>query len=129
MDERTRADDAGATEQAALRRVRTVSTLLDDAIRVPGTKIRFGLDPIIGLVPGIGDVLSTALSLYVVFEAIRAGVPKSLLAKMLALIAADAIVGAIPLVGPVVDAAWKANEWNVSLLTDHLEASEASGPQ
>jgi len=125
MNDGLQTDGAAKADSGSLRRVRTLSHLLDDAIRVPGTDVRIGLDPIIGIVPGIGDALTTALSLYVVLEAIKAGVPKTLLAKMLALIAVDALVGTIPFVGPVVDAFWKANEWNVSLLTEYLESESA----
>jgi len=125
MNDGLQTDGAVQADSGSLRRVRTLSHLLDDAIRVPGTDVRIGLDPIIGIVPGVGDALTTALSLYVVLEAIKAGVPKTLLAKMLALIAVDALVGTIPFVGPVVDAFWKANEWNVSLLTEYLESESA----
>ncbi|MDG5776599.1 DUF4112 domain-containing protein [Haloarculaceae archaeon H-GB2-1] len=105
----------------ALERVRTVSTLLDDAVRVPGTNLRFGLDPLLSLLPWVGDVASAAVSLYIVAEAVRMGAPASLLLRMVLLVAVDVVLGSIPLIGPLFDAVWKANSWNVSMLESHVE--------
>jgi hypothetical protein len=107
--------------RAGLDRARAASTLLDEAIRVPGTDRRIGLDPILGLLPVAGDAVAALASLYVVFEAFRAGVPGRTLAAMLLLIAVDAVAGSVPVVGPVFDAFWKANRWNVSMFEDHVE--------
>ena len=108
-------------EHPALPRLRTVSHLLDDVIRIPGTDIRFGLDPILGILPVAGDSVSTAISLYIIFEGYRADAPQDLLAKMVALTAIDFAVGSIPVVGPVFDAFWKNNKWNVNMLQEYLE--------
>lgn len=108
-------------EEAALRRARAVSNLLDDSIRVPGTDFRFGLDPVLGVLSGYGDAVSAAISLYPVFEAYRLDAPRRTLAKMVALVAIDFAAGSIPIVGTLFDAVWKANEWNVRSLERHLE--------
>ncbi|WP_439026327.1 DUF4112 domain-containing protein [Haloarchaeobius sp. DT45] len=105
----------------AVRRTEMVATLLDDAFRVPGTNIRIGLDPLVGLLPGAGDAASAAISLYIVAEAYRAGVPKRTLLRMLGNVGVDAGVGAIPLVGDAFDAMWKGNRRNVELLRRELE--------
>lgn len=111
------------TEQdhPALGRLRTLSTLLDSSFRVPGTNVRFGIDPILGILPVAGDAVSSLISLYIVLEGYRAGAPRGVLAKMVALLAVDFVAGSVPVVGPVFDAFWKSNEWNVNLLEDHLE--------
>lgn len=114
----------GATseEEAALRRARAVGRLLDEAVRVPGTDFRVGIDPILGILPGAGDAVAAGLSLYPIVEAYRMDAPGGVLAKMVALVAVDAVVGSIPVVGPLFDAVWKANVWNVRALERHLQA-------
>lgn len=113
-------DGLTAREAAALARVRRLSRVLDSAIRVPGTEIRFGLDPVLSLLPVAGDAAAAMISLYTVAEAYRLGAPKRTLATMLAVVAVDAVAGSIPLLGPVFDAFWRANEWNARLLARHL---------
>lgn len=107
-------------EAAALERVRVVSHLLDEAIRVPGTNYRVGLDPILGILPVGGDVVAFLFSIYPILEAARFDLPTWTIAKMLVLVAIDAVVGSIPLVGTLFDAVWKANEWNRRTLERHL---------
>lgn len=106
----------------SLRRVKIVASVLDDAIRVPGTDIRFGIDPLVGLVPGLGDLLGGAASAYIILEAARAGAPASVLTRMALNVGIDTLVGAIPVVGDLFDFAWKSNARNVKLLTRHVEA-------
>jgi hypothetical protein len=106
----------------ALRRVRVVASVLDDAIRVPGTGLRFGIDPLVGLVPGLGDLLGGAASVYIILEAARAGAPASVLVRMALNVGVDTLVGGLPLVGDLFDFAWKSNRRNVKLLADHLDA-------
>jgi len=113
-------DGATTAEEATLKRVRTVSRLLDDAVRVPGTDFRVGIDPILGILPVAGDGVAMLLSLYPVLEAYRLGMSRTALAKMLSLVAVDAVVGSVPLLGPVFDAFWKANKWNLRTLERHL---------
>ena len=100
----------------SIERLRTLSNLLDNAIRIPGTNYRIGLDPLVGLLPVVGDVPTTAASAYVVFEAARIGAPRETLARMVVNLAIDAVFGSIPIIGDVFDATWKANARNVTLL-------------
>jgi len=106
----------------SLRRVRAVAVLLDDAIRVPGTSLRFGVDPIVGMIPGLGDLLGGAASAYIILEAARAGAPASVLLLMTMNVGIDTLVGAVPLVGDLFDFAWKSNSRNAELLARHVEA-------
>jgi hypothetical protein len=119
IDER---DAATAASGASLARVRTVSQLLDNALRVPGTNIRVGLDPLVGLIPGFGDLLGGLASAYIILEAARAGAPTSILLRMLGNVGIDTALGALPVAGDVFDVAWKSNARNVRLLERHLEA-------
>jgi hypothetical protein len=103
-----------------MARLDALAMLLDTAFLIPGTNIRFGFDALIGLVPGIGDALTTIISLYIVREARALGAPRLLIARMLANVAIDGVVGAIPLLGDTFDVAWRANRRNVDLLQKHL---------
>lgn len=96
--------------------------MLDDAIRVPGTNIRFGIDPLVGLIPGLGDLLGGAASAYIILEAARAGASASVLTRMAVNVGVDTIVGGVPLLGDLFDFAWKSNARNVRLLARHVEA-------
>ena len=111
------------------RRVRTLARLLDNAISVPGTSWKIGLDPIIGLIPGVGDMVGAVLSGYIVLEAVRAEVPTFTLARMLVNVGIDTLLGAVPAVGDVFDAAWKSNTMNVALLERHLVATGSAPPK
>ena len=109
-------------DEAAVERMRTVAHVFDDLVRVPGTEFRVGIDPLLGAIPGVGDVLSTGLSLYVVLESARLGVSFTTLLRMLANITIDAAVGAIPVVGSIFDAVWKQNKRNLELAIEDLVA-------
>lgn len=102
------------------RNVRVLARLLDNAIPIPGTSWKIGLDPIVGLIPGIGDLISAVLSGYIILEAARAQVPTLTLAKMLGNVGVDTLFGAVPALGDVFDATWKSNTRNVALLERHL---------
>ena len=106
--------------RARLGRVRRLSTLLDSAITIPRTRITVGLDPILGIVPGVGDVVPTAASAYIVAEAAALGVPRATLLRMCLNLLVDAVVGSVPLVGDAFDAVWRANDRNVRLLEARL---------
>jgi len=93
-----------------------VATLLDDFFRIPGTSIRIGLDPLIGLIPGLGDALSGFASFLIVFAAWQRRLPRVTIARMVANIGLDTLVGSIPFLGDAFDAAWKSNRKNVTLL-------------
>lgn len=103
-----------------LARARALTRLLDSAARVPGTNFRFGLDPVLGLIPGLGDVAGAALSGYVVILASRLGAPKSVIVRMLGNVAIDTVAGAMPVVGDLFDAGWKSNTRNLTLLERHV---------
>lgn len=109
-------------------RARALARLLDTAVRVPGTNIRFGLDSVLGLVPGFGDFAGAALSGYVILTAARAGAPNTLLARMLANVGIDALVGAVPVLGDLFDIAFKANVRNAALLDGYLARTGQGEP-
>jgi len=104
------------TEPAALGRIRAVAHLLDESIRVPGTSFRVGIDPIVGLLPIAGDLATAVCSLYIVAEAVRLGIPKRTVVRLLANIAVDAALGSLPVVGDLFDAYWKENVKNAELI-------------
>lgn len=109
--------------ESTLARLRSLTHLLENAITVPGTGIRFGLDPIIGLLPISGDLIVAVMSLYIVIEAARLGLPKATLTRMVWNVLVDAVIGIIPIAGDLFDFAWKANTKNVALLEAHLVSS------
>jgi len=113
-------------EDDPLARARVLTRLLDSAARVPGTSFRFGLDPVLGLVPGLGDVAGAALSSYVVILASRLGAPTTVIVRMLANVVIDTVVGTVPVVGDIFDAGWKSNTRNLALLERHLGQPEAT---
>jgi hypothetical protein len=104
-----------------IARIEALAALLDTAFIIPGTNIRFGFDALVGLLPGIGDFLTTAVSLWLVKEARALGAPRHLIARMLANIALDSVVGVVPLVGDAFDLMWKSNRRNMQLLRKHLQ--------
>ena len=102
-----------------IARLRSLAVLLDTAITLPGG-IRLGADSIIGLAPGIGDAVTTALAAYIVYEAHRLGVPKHKLMRMAANVAIDGIVGSVPVVDDLFDVAFKANIRNLAIIDEHF---------
>lgn len=112
--------NASPEERAALQRTRTVAQLLDDAIPVPGIDYRIGIDPLIGLLPVSGDIVTGVIGLYVVAEAALVRAPPALLARMLFNLVADIAIGTIPIIGNVFDAVWKANVRNVELFEEYV---------
>lgn len=94
----------------------------DDCIPIPGIDARIGLDPVVGLVPVWGDIITAVISCYVPYVAYRVGAPPSLVFKMMVVIVLDAISGTIPVAGDLIDAAIKANKLNVRMLKRHLGA-------
>lgn len=112
---------AGRRDADQVARLRQLASLLDAAIGIPGTKVRFGLDPLLGLVPGVGDLVGGVLSVFIVISAARMGASPSLTARMLGNIAIDTAIGTVPLVGDLFDVGWKANLRNVALLEEHVE--------
>jgi hypothetical protein len=102
-----------------LQALRKWSVLLDSAFRVPGTRMTFGLDPILGLIPGLGDLTTPFFSVVVLVQAVRLRIPRVVLLRMLMNAAIDMATGFIPLVGDIVDFGWKANVRNLALLEQH----------
>lgn len=110
-----------AGRPADVQRLRTLAYWLDDRFRVPILGWRVGLDGLIGLVPGIGDAVTTVAALWILKEAHRLGAPRRTLGRMAVNIDVDAVLGAVPLVGDAFDLAHKCNRRNLHLLLDHLE--------
>jgi len=111
---------------AKARQLRQISNLLDNAIRVPGTSLGVGLDPVLGLIPGGGDVLGGLISVYIVFSAATMGLPKETLTRMATNIVFDSLAGIVPVFGDLFDVAWKANTKNMDLLESHLASPQVS---
>jgi hypothetical protein len=114
------------TTEDPLARARALTRLLDSAAGIPGTSLRFGLDPILGLVPGLGDVAGAVLSGYVVLLASRHGAPTTVIVRMLGNVVIDTVGGTVPVIGDLFDAGWKANSRNLALLERHLGQSTAT---
>lgn len=96
----------------------TLSTYLDGLFRVPGTGWKFGLDSLIGLIPNVGDTLTSLASFYILFAGVRYGVPKITLLRMAFNIGLDYLVGTIPFIGDAFDFFWKANKQNLDLIRE-----------
>lgn len=102
-------------------RLRRLSHILDNAIAIPGTSYRIGLDPILGLLPGGGDTVTGAMGAYIIVEAARMGLPRQIIGQMVGNLIFDSLVGIIPVVGDLFDVGWKANVRNIALLEKHLQ--------
>ncbi|WP_244142173.1 DUF4112 domain-containing protein [aff. Roholtiella sp. LEGE 12411] len=113
-----------AKRLATLNRIRKLSRLMDTSIRIPLTGFRIGIDPIIGLVPGAGDLISTAFSAYIIFLATRFGIPREDLTKMIFNVGLETVVGTVPFVGDLFDAFYKSNIRNLAILEQHLTVVE-----
>lgn len=111
-------------EQQELASLARLSRILDAAIRVPGTDIRVGLDPILGLVPGLGDWAGALGSGYILLRAASLGAARPTLLRMAANIGVDFMAGSVPVLGDIFDLGWRANERNMVLLRAHLDAPE-----
>lgn len=107
---------------------RQVARVMDDAVTVPGTRIGVGLDAVIGLVPGVGDALGSALSTVIVRDAVRARVPMGVLARMGLNLLLDAVLGLVPGIGDLLDVAHRANRKNLRLLIREIEREPMREP-
>src|SRR5258707_13933977 len=105
----------------ALARLDRLARLFDTAFVLPGTNIRFGVEAVLRLVPGIGDAAASALSCYLLYEVHRLGVPPRIFARMLLNVAIEGIVGAVPIAGDAFDVALRANRRNVRLFRAHFD--------
>lgn len=115
------ADIAVMAGTGELARLEALADLLDSRFRIPGTQVRFGLDPVLGLVPGIGDLLSAAISLYIAAKLADLGVSRWVQACMLWNIALDTVIGIVPVLGDVFDVGFKANKKNAALARHALQ--------
>jgi Domain of unknown function (DUF4112) len=111
---------ARMSHEERLAQVKWLASLMDDRFAVPGTRLRFGWDFVLGLFPGLGDVLTSAISLLIVHHAWQTGASRFTIARMLGNVGIDFVVGAVPFLGDVFDVVWKANRKNARLLEQHL---------
>jgi hypothetical protein len=109
------------TREGTMERLEWLAWFTDSAIRIPGTSRTVGADGFLSLIPGVGSLLGSALSVYMAGEALRHGVPARLLGRMGLNIAADTVLGSIPVIGFFFDMAFKANQRNLNLLRQHLK--------
>jgi hypothetical protein len=125
---------ANADVEASVARLEALARLMDSAIEIPGTKVRFGLDAIMGLVPVLGDLLSQLISSYIIWEARQLGVSHFTMARMIWNSTVDTFVGMVPVAGDAFDVMFRSNMKNLALLKAHLEKhghiirSPRSGP-
>lgn len=109
-----------AHPEQSLRRLDKLAALLDARWHIPGTGIGFGLDALIGLIPGIGDAITALISLYLIGEAKTAGASSKTIGKMLMNVGVEFVVGLVPVVGDLFDIGWRANQRNMALLRDEI---------
>lgn len=110
-----------------LSQARALAKLLDRAVRIPGTNITFGLDAVLGLVPGGGDIAGAIFSAWLLMLGAKMGVPRHILARMVANIAIDTVGGSVPLIGDLFDVAWKSNTRNLALLEQFADSPSGTG--
>jgi hypothetical protein len=108
------------SEASRLARLKRIAWIVDAAFRLPGTRFRFGLNSVVGLTPAAGDALLAAVSLYIVYEAHKLGVPRHKLARMLGNVGIEAVAGAVPILGDLFDMGFKANLRNLAIIEDHF---------
>lgn len=111
----------------SLRFLQHWAKLMDSQFRIPGTQIRFGLDPLIGLIPGAGDFSSFAVSAVMVMVLAQNGASGFVLARMILNVVIDALIGSIPFIGDIFDFAFKANQRNMRLMMEHYEEGRHKG--
>jgi hypothetical protein len=127
MGQVTRLRQLTTGQQRSIEVLRGFAQLLDSAFVVPGTSYRVGLDPIVGLIPGIGDLVSPIFAIALLWQARQLGIPRIIQLRMIFNVAIDGLVGAVPLLGDLFDFAWKSNLMNLALIERHaLEARPVS---
>ena len=117
----TRLRQLSPGQSQRLEALRKASQLLDSAFVVPGTSYRIGLDPILGLVPGLGDLVSPLFAIGILWQARDLAIPRVVQLRMIVNVAIDALLGAVPVMGDLFDFAWKANNMNLALLERHAQ--------
>ena len=116
-------------DPARLAQLRRWAELLDSAFKVPGLPVRFGLDAVAGLVPGVGELTTPAFSVLLLSHGLRAGVPLRVLGRMVFNTGVDALIGLVPVLGDITDIGWKANLRNLALLEGHAASGAALTPR
>lgn len=119
---------------ASVARIEALARIMDSIVEIPGTNVRVGIDALIGLVPIVGDLVSQAISTYIIWEARQLGVSRFTMARMIGNTAIDTVIGLVPFAGDAFDVVFRANMKNLALLKAHLakhghvSRSKASGP-
>jgi len=113
--------------RSRFRGLYTLASLMDNRFRIPGTNIHFGFDALIGLIPGIGDLISFLISAYIISEATKNGASGNVRSRMILNVAIDTIIGSIPLIGDIFDVGFKANQKNMRLLEQHFNEGKHKG--
>ncbi len=119
---------SGANKVKELELIEKVTRLMDNAFRIPGTNIRFGLDPLLGLFPFFGDLISYGISSSLVLAMVRKGASGKVVVKMIGNITLDYIISNVPILGYIIDFGYKANERNFKLLKEHFDQGKHQGP-
>ena len=117
-------DEQKELNEEKLLRLKRLSHNLDEAITIPGTKRKIGIDPIIGLIPGGGDLIGGVISIYIMHAGIKMGMPRATIIRMFTNVALEFVVGCIPIIGDLFDAMWKSNQRNVKLIEDSVMSEE-----
>ena len=117
-------DEQKELNEEKLLRLKRLSHNLDEAITIPGTERKIGIDPIIGLIPVGGDLIGGVLSIYIMHAGIRMGMPRAAIVRMFTNVALEFIIGCIPIIGDLFDATWKSNQRNVKLIEDSIISEE-----
>lgn len=112
--------EIGTVDRGRVEQLHGLARVLDSAFAIPGTRFRFGLDALIGLIPGVGDLIGAGLSAFILVQAARLGMPRSVMLRMGWNVAVETVLGAVPLAGDLFDAAYKANNRNIRLLDRYL---------
>ena len=117
-------DEQNELNEEKLLRLKRLGHNLDEVITIPGTERKIGIDPIIGLIPGGGDLIGGVLSIYIMHAGIRMGVPRAVIIRMFGNVALEFVIGCIPIIGDLFDATWKSNQRNVKLIEDAVMSEE-----
>jgi hypothetical protein len=114
---------ASPSHAERLKRLERLARVMDAAIAIPGTRLSLGADAVVGLVPGVGDLIAKVASAYILYEAHQMGIPKHKLLRMGGNVLVDLVFGAVPVAGDVFDVFWRANLRNMKIVRDHVERS------
>ncbi len=117
-------DEQKELNEEKLLRLKRLSHNLDEAITIPGTERKIGIDPIIGLIPGGGDLIGGVISIYIMYAGIKMGMPRTTIIRMFGNVALEFVIGCIPIIGDLFDAMWKSNQRNVKLIEGSVMSEE-----